>query len=121
MSKEYTGFGNIKADSVIAGSVVATGGALSKLKVISLEKTNNYALTAAERAMFVTIAISAASKALTLGMGDGEVMVVYNSGDTNAVTVKNLAADTGSSLAVGKMAFVFGSSTANGTKIVVLN
>ena len=64
---------------------------------------------------------SAASKSLVLGLADGETMTLVNIGSTNAFTAKNLSTDTGASIGTGKVAFIIGSKTANGTKIYVLN
>ena len=74
-----------------------------------------------EKAPFVAFTCSAASKALTLGLADGDVMFVANIGGTNAVTVKAISGDTGTSVAAGKVAIVIASSTANASKIYVLN
>ena len=48
-------------------------------------------------------------------------MIVANIGGTNAVTVKAITGDTGTSVAAGKVALVIGSATANASKIYVLN
>ena len=48
-------------------------------------------------------------------------MFVANIGGTNAVTVKAISGDTGTSVAAGKVAIVIASSTANASKIYVLN
>lgn len=82
---------------------------------------DDYELKADEKDIFLSFACSAASKTLTLGLKDGQFMVVANIGASNAVTVANLDGDTGSSVAAGKVALVIGSSTADGTKIYVLN
>lgn len=78
-------------------------------------------LKADEKVPFVAFVCSAASKALTLGLADGDVMFVANIGGTNAVTVKAISGDTGTSVAAGKVAIVIASSTANASKIYVLN
>ena len=87
----------------------------------SLALSDSYELTADEKAPFVAFSCSAASKALTLGLADGDVMFVANIGGTNAVTVKAISGDTGTSVAAGKVAIVIGSTTANASKIYVLN
>lgn len=79
------------------------------------------ALTAEQRTMFISFSCSAASKALTLGVEPGECMLVANIGGTNAVTVKAITGDSGTSVAAGKVALVIGSGTANASKIYVLN
>lgn len=82
---------------------------------------DDYALKEAEKDIFVSFSCSAASKALTLGVAPGQFMVVANIGGTNAVTVKAITGDTGTSVAAGKVALVIGSATANASKIYVLN
>lgn len=88
---------------------------------VSLALSDSYELGAEEKAPFISFSCSAASKALTLGLGDGDVMIVANIGGTNAVTVKAIKNDTGTSVAAGKVAIVIGSTTANASKIYVLN
>lgn len=81
----------------------------------------DYALTDAEKDLFVQAVASAASKKLTLGLQGGQFMLIANVGATNAFTVKNVADDTGTSLATGKVALVIGSTTADASKVYVLN
>ena len=81
----------------------------------------DYTLAADEKKPFVACTFSAASKALTLGLLPGEQMIVSNIGGSNAVTVKAIAGDTGTSVAAGKVALCIGSATANASKIYVLN
>lgn len=81
----------------------------------------DYTLAADEKKPFVACTFSAASKALTLGLLPGETMVVSNIGGSNAVTVKAIEGDTGTSVAAGKVALCIGSATANASKIYVLN
>lgn len=83
--------------------------------------SDSVTLTDDQKKPFISIAISAASKALVLGLKDGDMALVYNTGDTNAITVKNLATDTGTSLAYGKCAVVVASTTANATVVTALN
>ncbi len=87
----------------------------------SLSIEDDYTLKADEKAPFVSFACSAASKSIVLGISDGDVMFVANIGGTNAVTVKAITGDTGTSVAAGKVAIVIGSTTANASKIYVLN
>ena len=87
----------------------------------SLTLSDSYELTADEKVPFVAFSCSAASKALTLGLEDGDVMFVANIGGSNAVTVKAISGDSGTSVAAGKVAIVIGSTTANASKIYVLN
>lgn len=84
-------------------------------------KSDNYTLAEEEKKPFVNVTMSAASKALTLGLEVGDVMVVSNIGASNAVTVKAIAGDTGSSVAAGKVALCIGQAAANASKIYVLN
>ena len=98
----------------------ALAGAIYKGKSIS--KAVDYTLSAAEiAAPYICVELTAASKAVTLGIGDGQMMFVANVGGTNAFTLKGRSGDSGTSLAAGKVAIVFGSKTANATKIYVLN
>ena len=87
----------------------------------SLSIDDDYTLKTDEKAPFVSFVCSAASKSIVLGIGDGDVMFVANIGGTNAVTVKAITGDTGTSVAAGKVAIVIGSTTANASKIYVLN
>lgn len=86
-----------------------------------IEKADSYALAEDEKKPFVNVAMSAASKALTLGLEVGDVMIVSNIGASNAVTVKALDGDTGTSVAAGKVALCIGQASANASKIYVLN
>lgn len=81
----------------------------------------DYALSAEEKVPFLSCVFSAASKALTLGLEPGEAMIVANIGGTNAVTVKAITGDTGTSVAAGKVAICIGVSGANNSKVYVLN
>lgn len=83
--------------------------------------SDSVVLTDDQKKPLIAIAISAASKSLTLGLKDGDIALVYNIGDANAITVKNLATDTGTSLAYGKVAIVVASTTANATVVTALN
>ena len=96
-----------------------TGGYDTLAAVVTFSDT--VALTAAERKPVICATASAASKKLQLDLGDGEVAIVINVGGTNAFTAINLEGDTGTSIAAGKVALIVGSSTANGSKIYVLN
>ena len=81
----------------------------------------NYELSADERRPFINVVASAASKTVTLGLGEGETAIVANVGGTNAFTLKNVSGDTGTSVAAGKCALVVGSATANASGVYVLN
>lgn len=86
-----------------------------------VESAVDYTLGADEKKPFVSCVFSAASKSLTLGLAPGDHMIVSNIGGTNAVTVKAITGDTGTSVAAGKVALAIGSGTANASKIYVLN
>ena len=86
-----------------------------------IEKADSYALADDEKKPFVNVSMSAASKALTLGLDVGDVMVVSNIGGSNSVTVKAIDGDTGTSVAAGKVALCIGQASANASKIYVLN
>lgn len=81
----------------------------------------DYELKADEKGLFLAVEATAASKTLTLGLEDGDQMIVTNIGGTNAITLKNVAGDTGTSLAKGKTAIVVASTTADGSTVLVLN
>ena len=88
-----------------------TNGISSGVAAISM--TVDYALKASERKAHITVTCSAASKTVTLGLGNGDACFITNVGGTNAITVKNVSGDTGTSLAAGKVAYVIGSKTAD--------
>ena len=88
---------------------------------VSLAMEDDAALEAEKKVPFVAFSCSAASKSLVLGVAPGDFMLVANIGGTNAVTVKAITGDTGTSVAAGKVALVIGSGTANASKIYVLN
>lgn len=83
--------------------------------------SDDYALKTEEKDLFLSFTCSAASKSIVLGVEEGQFMIVANIGGSNAVTVKAITGDTGTSVAAGKVALVIGSATANGSKIYVLN
>lgn len=88
---------------------------------VSLSISDDYTLGTEEKAPFLSFACSAASKSIVLGVAPGECMVVANIGGSNAVTVKAITGDSGSSVAAGKVALVIGAAAANASKIYVLN
>lgn len=93
-----------------------------QMGVAKISKADNYALSEAEKnSFFVPVEFSAASKVLTLGLAENQVMLVKNVGATNAVTVKNISGDTGTSLAAGKIALCVGGTTANTATVDLLN
>lgn len=81
----------------------------------------DYTLKAEEKRPFIAIVATAASKTVTLDLADGDVAIVSNVGASNAFTLKNVAGDTGTSVAAGKVAFVFASTTADASKVYILN
>lgn len=84
--------------------------------------SDSIALSAGQKDLFLRVSCSAASKVLTLGLDDGQFMLIANVGASNAITLKNVSGDTGTSLAAGKVAVVIGgSSTADTMKAYVLN
>ena len=96
------------------------GWSLSDLST-NLTLSDSAELTAEQKRPHINFSCSAASKTLTLGLKDGESAIVTNIGGTNAVTVKNVSGDTGTSVAAGKCAIVIASTTADGSKVYVLN
>lgn len=89
--------------------------------VSSVSMSDDTALTNAQKDVFVTFSCSAASKVLTLGLNPGQVCIIANVGGTNAVTVKNISTDTGTSVAAGKVAFCVGGTTTDTSLVYVLN
>lgn len=88
---------------------------------VVIEKAADYALAAAEKAnLFFSLEATAASKVFTLGLAAGQIALVYNHG-TETFTLKNVAADTGTSIATTKLVLVVGSATANASTVVALN
>lgn len=86
-----------------------------------LSMSDSATLAEDQRRPFILFTCSAASKALTLGLRNGQAAIVMNTGGTNAVTVKNLSGDSGTSVAAGKVALVVASATANASTVTVLN
>ena len=77
-------------------------------------------LAEANKRPFLGVTASAASKTLTLGLDDGDMMILVNEGGSNAFTVKNVEGDTGTSLAAGAAALVIASKTADATVVKVI-
>lgn len=88
---------------------------------VAISKGANYTLTDAEKVFYIGITASAASKTFTLDLPDGAVCIVVNEGSTNAFTLKNVSGDSGTSIATGKAYLVRASTTANATKLTLLN
>ena len=57
-------------------------------------------LTDEHKRPFLGVKLTAASKTVTLDLEDGDMMILVNEG-SNAFTVKNVAGDTGTSVAAG--------------------
>jgi hypothetical protein len=91
------------------------------LKATSITKNANYTLADNEKTTYIGITLSAGSKTVTLGLPDGTAAIVVNEGSTNAFTLKNVSGDSGTSVAAGKAYLVRSSSTANGSKVTLLN
>ena len=90
--------------------------------LVTLSKADDYPLVAAEKdKQFYAITLTAASKTVTLGNTAGTWCIVHNAGATNAFTLKNVARDTGTSVAAGKKFFVIPSATANASIVIALN
>lgn len=84
--------------------------------------SDNTALSAGQKDLFLRVSCSAASKVLTLGLDEGQFMLIANVGTSNAISLKNVSGDTGTSLAAGKVAVVIGgTSVADTVKVYVLN
>ena len=125
---DATRFTNVQVDGALkASGITAQGGNFSAVSgaligAASISKAVDYTIDAEELASpALLVELTAASKAVTLGIANGQVMFVANVGGTNAFTLKGQSGDSGTSLSAGKVAVVFGSKTANATKIYVLN
>ena len=121
---DVSGDAAVTGNATIGGTLAVTGvltptavvvGAASK--AISVDCTNSYALTTAQKnATDITISAAGTSKVLTLGMAVGQLVSITNAGANN-VTVKNLAADTGVAVTAAKTA-IFKVTAAEPIKIV---
>ena len=84
--------------------------------------SKDYELTDEEKRPFINATASAASKTLTMGLAPGDTCILYNAGGTNTFTAKNIAGDTGVSVAKGKAALcIGGTSTADTFVCILLN
>lgn len=111
--------GNVIGD--LTGNVTGnvTGGIIG---ANTLTKADSYALAAAEiKKVYTGVTMSEADKVLTLGLAAGQMMFVNNDGGTNAFTVKNVAGDTGTTLAANKLLLVIGSATANASIVKAID
>lgn len=120
-----TNFNAVAMDSLAAGSVTATTLTTGNRIVgaLALQKADSYALAAAEKLKeLIKCEVTAGSKVLTLGLVENQCVIVKNVGATNAFTVKNIAGDTGTSLAAGKsIMLIAGSGTANTNTVIALD
>lgn len=116
----YTNFTKLHAE-VIDGTAITGALTGSVISTNTISKAVDYALSTTEIAkLFTSITMTAASKVLTLGLAAGQAMIVYNAG-AETLTVKNVAGDTGTSLATTKAILVIGSATANASIVIALN
>ena len=111
--------GAVNAPGGISGDV--TGLLKGLFKATSISKAANYTLAAAEKTPYIGITLTSASKTVTLDLPDGTAARVVNEGGTNAFTLKNVSGDSGTSIAAGKAYLVRASTTANGSKLTLLN
>lgn len=108
---DFTRFTNVE----VTGEIRAA----HKAKVLAL--TGNYTLSDIDK-MTETLEVGSASAVtLTLGGAEGQTFHIENTNASDAITLKNVSGDSGTSLAAGKIAYVICHDTANRTKIVVLN
>lgn len=117
----YTRFTNLEATGELKAPKITAKSFVGALTGISISKAANYSLTDAEKVFYIGITLTSASKTVTLGLADGQVAVVVNEGGTNAFTLKNVSGDSGTSVAAGKAYLVRASTTANGSKLTLLN
>lgn len=87
----------------------------------AITASDSFKLTDDQKRPFINIVLSAASKTVTLDLPVGATAIVTNVGGTNAFTLKNVAGDTGTSVAAGKVALVVASQTADASTVKVLN
>ena len=76
-------------------------------------------LADAHKRPFLGVTLTAASKKVTLDLDDGDMMILVNEG-SNAFTVKNVAGDTGTSVAAGQVVLVVASTTADASVVAAL-
>lgn len=125
MGKVQTNFNEVTMEKLVAEKLVAEEltGKLSGMLMASPKISNaaDYALTSEDKKYTVIVAeMTEASKVLTLGLAANEVVIVYNTAATT-FTVKNIAADTGTSLATTKAILVVGGTTKDTSIVIALN
>lgn len=122
---EPTRFTSVEVkEDLKAGSFETKGIGTGSLNVgvLALTKSDSYALSAVEKANAVfAITLSAAPKTVTLGLPVGQFAIVKNAGSTNAFTLKNIAGDTGTSLATGKSVLIVASATKDKSLVIALD
>ena len=118
---EYTRLTNLEVTGAFAPKGGVSGVLNGQLKATSITKSASYTLTDAEKTPYIGITLSAASKTVTLDLPDGVAALVVNEGGSNAFTLKNVSGDSGTSIAAGKAYLVRASTTANGSKLTLLN
>ena len=127
---ETTNFTHLRAETIggnaanfthLQAETIGGNAAVGSLKVgtLALSKADSYALATEEKNnVFIGCTMSEDSKALTLGLPAGQLVIVKNTGGTNAFTVKNATDDTGTSLAAGKSLLIV-AGTAKDTSVVI--
>lgn len=107
----------------VTGNVTGSAGSLAGVlnATAEISKAADYALLATDKVKPIIVAkMTEESKVLTLGLAANQAVIVYNSG-TNTFKVKNVADDTGTSLATTKAILVIGSATKDASIVVALN
>lgn len=112
---DYTRFTNLEVTGELKGTLK------SPLGAVALSKAADYTLADDEKVPYIGITLTAASKTVTLGLPNGTAAIVVNEGGANAFTLKNVSGDSGTSIAAGKAYLVRASTTANGSKLTLLN
>jgi len=89
------------------------------LSVSEIETAVSVSLTAAQLLSTVLLVeATAGSKVLTLGAADGKAFIIKNVGATNTFSVKNQAADAGTSLTSGSGAIFICSTTTDASTVL---
>lgn len=112
---------NAVAVDSLAATTLTSGN--RKIGVLAIQEADSYALSADDKLKeLIKCEMTAGSKVLTLGIAENQVVIVKNVGATNAFTVKNIAGDTGTSLAATKsIMLIAGTSTANTNTVIALD
>lgn len=112
---EYTRLTNLEVTGEMKGTMAGM------MKATAISKADSYTLADSEKTPYIGITLTAASKTVTLGLPDGVCALLVNEGGSNAFTLKNVSGDSGTSIAAGKAYLVRASTTANGSKLTLLN